>query len=81
MRPKRNDEYLAQFRVEMEMIFTEYPLDRIINSDETRWKIIIHRMVTVVSCGAQAIACEFEGNLKADIRVLTSIHARGSKLP
>jgi hypothetical protein len=80
MRPKPNDEYLAQFRVEMEMTFAEYHLDRIINTDETSWKIINNRMETAAKCGAQAIPSEFEGNLKGDIPVLASIHAGGSKL-
>jgi hypothetical protein len=65
----------------MELIFEQYPLDRIINADETSWRLINNRMVTVADCGAEGVACEFEGDVKACMTVLASIDAGGSKLP
>jgi transposase-like protein len=80
-RPKPDDEYLARFLTEMEMIFTEYPINRIINADETSWKIINNRMVTLANRGAEAVTCQFEGDLRACMTVIASIDAGGSKLP
>jgi hypothetical protein len=65
----------------MEMVFQRHPLHRISNADETSWKLINKRMVTVADRGAEGVACEFDGDVKACLTVMASIDAAGSKLP
>jgi hypothetical protein len=57
-RPKPGDEMLATFLADVEIAFEQYPRDRILNADETSWKIMNNRMVTVANCGSDAVACE-----------------------
>jgi hypothetical protein len=38
-------------------------------------------MVTIADCGSEAVACEFDGNVKECLTVLATIGAAGSKLP
>jgi hypothetical protein len=80
-RPKPNDEMLAKFLEDVEIAFQHYPRDRILNADETSWKIINNHMVTVADCGSEAVACEFDGNVKGPVTVIASIDAAESKLP
>jgi hypothetical protein len=63
------------------MVLQRYPLERILNTDETSWKLINNRMVTVGDRSAERVACEFDGNVKACWTVMASIDAAGSKLP
>jgi hypothetical protein len=76
-----NDECFAQFLANLEAIFDTYPPDRILNADETSWKLINNRMVTVAECGAEGVTCEFDGDVKACMTVIAAIDAAGSKLP
>jgi hypothetical protein len=71
---------LAKFLADMEIAFEQYPRDRILNADETSWKIINNRMVTVTHCGSEAAAGKFDGNVKGCVTVIASIDATGSKL-
>jgi hypothetical protein len=72
---------LAKFLSDVEIAFEQYPRDRILNADETSWKIINNCMVTVADCGSEAVACEFDGNVKGCVTMIASIDATGSKLP
>jgi hypothetical protein len=40
-----------------------------------------NRMVTVADCGPEAVACEFDGNVKGCVTVIASIDATENKLP
>jgi hypothetical protein len=72
---------LAKFLANVEIAFEQYPGDRILNAEEASWKMINNRMVTVADCGSEAVACEFDGNVKGCVTVIASIDTRGSKLP
>jgi DNA-binding transcriptional MerR regulator len=76
-----NDECFAQFLANLELIFDTYPLDRIVNADETSWKLINNGKVTVAECGAEGVTCEFDGDVKACMSVIAAIDAAGSKPP
>jgi hypothetical protein len=79
-RLKPNYGILAHFLTDGQIAFQQYPPDRILNADETSWKILNNRMVTVADCGSESIACEFDGNIKGCVTVITSIDASGGKL-
>jgi hypothetical protein len=72
---------LAKFLADVEIAFEQYPRDRILNTDETNWKIINNHLVVVADCGSEAVACEFDGNVKGCVTVIASIDTTGSKLP
>jgi hypothetical protein len=72
-------EHLARFRNDVEMVFTGCPLNRTLNTDEPRWKLVNTRMVTVGDRGAEGVYREFDGDVKACLTVMASID--GSKLP
>jgi hypothetical protein len=80
-RSKPDDEFLAQFLTNTQMAIEQYPRDRILNVDETSWKIINNRMITVAECGADEVTCEFDGDVKRCVTVIASIDASGRKLP
>jgi hypothetical protein len=65
----------------MDIVFDQYPGDRILNADETSWKIINNRMVTVADYGAEAVPCKFDGEAKGCTTALATIDAAGRKLP
>jgi hypothetical protein len=71
----------AQFLANIEVILDTYPLDRIPNADETSWKLMNNRMMTVAECGAKGVTCEFEGEVKACMTAIAAIDAAGSNLP
>jgi hypothetical protein len=79
-RPKPNNEILAKFLADVEIAFEQYPRDRGLNADETSWKIINNRMVTVADWGSGGVAYKFDGNVKGCVTVIASIAATGSKL-
>jgi hypothetical protein len=72
---------LAEILADVEIAFEQYPRDRILNADETSWKIINNCNVTIADCGSEAVACEFDGNVKGCVTVIAATDATGSKLP
>jgi hypothetical protein len=80
-RPKPDDLVLAQFLTNMEIAVQQYPRDRIVNTDETSWKIVNNRMITVAERGSDDVSCVFDGDVKGCVTVMASIDAAGTKLP
>jgi hypothetical protein len=78
-RSVQNDECFAQFLANLEVIFDTYPLDRIVNADETTREFINNRIVIVAEYGVKGITCEFEGDVKASTPVIATIMRRDSK--
>jgi hypothetical protein len=80
-RPKPDDAYLAEFLTRIELAGAQFPRDRILNVDETSWKSVNNRMVTVAKCGSDNVACEFEGDVKGCLTVIAAIDATENRLP
>jgi MoaA/NifB/PqqE/SkfB family radical SAM enzyme len=80
-RPKPSGGILVHFVTDMQIAFEQYPRDRILNADETNWKILNNQMVTVGDCGSESVACEFHGNIKGCMTVIASIDASGENCP
>jgi hypothetical protein len=79
-RLKPSDGILAPFLTDMQIAFEQYSRDRILDTDETPWKNLNDRMVTMVDCGSESVTCEFDGH-KGCVTVIASIDGSGHKLP
>jgi hypothetical protein len=80
-RPKPDDEFLAEFPTRVELAAEQYPPYRVINVDETSWKLINKCRVTIAESGSDGVACEFHGEVKGCLTVIAAIPVSGTKLP
>ena len=59
----------------------QFSADLILNADETSWKIINNRHVTIAKRGMESVTCEFNCSEKESITVMAAITKSGKKLP
>jgi hypothetical protein len=74
-------EQMAQFVDQGRRQMAQYPLDRVINIDETHWKIVAGGFLTWGIRGAEAVPCTLENDAKEGVTVIAGITAGGEKLP
>jgi hypothetical protein len=72
---------MAQFIETAKSQMQHYPPERVINVDETHWKIVAGGFLTWGIRGAESIPCILENDAKAGVTVIAGITAAGEKLP
>jgi hypothetical protein len=80
-RSKPDGDAVAEFLGNVEIAAGHYGRDRILNVDETSWKLLNNRMITVAECGADGVACQFDADVKGCVTVTATIDANGMELP
>ena len=76
-----NDEIVARYCEEFSIAKQQFRFEDIINVDETSWRIVNSRMVTVSETGQEDVRVKFQQDEKACITVIAGIARDGSKLP
>ena len=76
-----NDSVIAHFLNSYETAIHNYPDDFIINVDETSWRLLNNRMVTITKRGSDGVQCFFDGGEKDCLTVICGITRSGKKLP
>jgi hypothetical protein len=56
-------------------------LDRVVNCDETAWRVLPTGLLTWAPMGADGVTVRLDGNEKDSVTVLASVTASGRKLP
>ena len=72
---------VCQFLTEYEIAKAQFRFENILNMDETSWRIVDSRMVTVANRGQDAVRCVFGVDQKCCITVIATITRSGEKLP
>jgi hypothetical protein len=80
-RPHTEPAAVSGFLARMETIRQRYPLDHIVNMDETNWKLLNHGFVTIANRGSETVDCFFDGDPKMCLTAIAAIDAAGGKLP
>lgn len=80
-RPSVNPDDIERFRARIRTVLTQYPLDHVINMDETSWKLLNSGFVTVGNTGSETVECQFQGDPKMCLTAIAAIDAAGGKLP
>ena len=80
-RPATDDIFIAAFYEEMNDAFANVPRDRIINMDETFWRVLQSGALTVADMGAETVSCTFSADEKEGFTAICSIDAAGNTLP
>ena len=73
--------FVALFYEEMNDAFANVPRDRIINMDETFWRVLQSGALTVADMGAETVSCTFSADEKEGFTAICSIDAAGNTLP
>jgi hypothetical protein len=68
-------------QIRMEQIVKQYPLDRVINMDETSWKLLNYGFVTVAKWGSETVDCLCDDDPKMCLTAIAAIDADGGKFP
>lgn len=80
-RPAVRREDIEGFRARIRSVLRQYPRDRIINMDETSWKLLNCGFVTIANRGSETVECLFSGDPKMCLTAIAAIDAAGGKLP
>jgi hypothetical protein len=72
---------MAQFVETTKAQMLRYPAERVINIDETHWKIVAGGFLTWGIRGAESVPCILENDAKEGVTVIAGITAGGEKLP
>jgi hypothetical protein len=65
----------------MHEIMSRYPRDRVVNVDETNWKVVAAGFLTWATKGSEAVNCQIDNNDKEGVTVIAAVNAAGKKLP
>jgi hypothetical protein len=80
-RPSLNPDDIQRHREQMRNVLSQFPPDRVINMDETSWKLLNHGFVTVANTGSETVECLFAGDPTMCLTAIAAIDAVGGKLP
>jgi hypothetical protein len=80
-RPSVDADALNRFVERVREILVRYPPDRVINIDETNWKVVNGGFRTWAPRGREAVRCRTEDDEKAGVPAIGAIDAAGRKLP
>ena len=75
------EEIQKKFMLDMKKLFDTVPIDRILNADETGWKLMPKGILTWGETGVDNISKQALINDKTQITVLATISAANTKLP
>ena len=76
-----NSEVEKKFMEEMKELFRTVPLDRILNADESGWKLLPKGLLTWGETGVDNMSRQGNVNDKSQVTVLATITASKTKLP
>ena len=80
-RSKPDDAEVSSFIAEHEIALDQFLPEDIVNMDETSWKVLNNRMVTVAHVGQDEVSCGFNASSKQCITVIASVTRAGERLP
>ena len=72
---------VCHFLTDYEVAKAQFRLENILNMDETSWRIVDNRMVTLANRGQDEVRCVFGVEQKTCITVIATIARSGEKLP
>lgn len=76
-----DDAEVAEFLADWEAFAPQFESKNILNVDETSWKVLNNRCVTVALRGKDGVTCKFGSDEKECITVIAAIALDGTKLP
>jgi hypothetical protein len=76
-----DDDAVCAFIAEMDWIMTSLPMEKVINVDETCWRVVDGQLRTVANTGAGTVRCRFPCDEKMSVTVIAAVSLSGSKLP
>ena len=80
-RPVLDAEKLAEWKESMRRLVESVSNDRIVNADETAWRILPNGCTTWATRGADAVTINANDDEKKIVTVMASVTASGRKLP
>jgi hypothetical protein len=80
-RPTVNVEALDAFIKRVREILRLYPANRVINIDETNWRVVQGAFKTWAPRGAESAQCKIDDDEKAGVTAIGAVDAAGNKLP
>jgi hypothetical protein len=76
-----DDEIVAEFIADIDWIMTSLPGQKVINVDETCWRVIDGQLRTIARTGSETVNCRFPCDEKLSVTVIAGISLDGGKLP
>jgi hypothetical protein len=70
-----------EFVLRVSRLLEQHPHDRVLNIDETNWKVVAGGFWTWADTGNEAVSCILDDNEKEGVTVIAGIDAAGMKLP
>lgn len=80
-RTDAKDEIVADYVYHYELAREQFEEDFIVNIDETSWRLLNNRLVTIAKTGADEVTCEFNAGCKDCLTVIAGITRSGKRLP
>jgi hypothetical protein len=72
---------MEDFIERVRTLMGQYPLERVINIDETNWRTVSAGFLTWAMKGAESVNCMVDNDDKEGVTVIAAIIAVGEKLP
>ena len=80
-RPRVDSQTVEAWVTEVRTLLRTFPHDRIINGDETAWRILPNGATTWAEKGSDSVVLHVQDDEKKTITVMASVTAAGTKLP
>jgi hypothetical protein len=79
--PKVNEEDVQAFIVRVQELLQTYSPNRILNVDETNWRMVAAGYLTWAKRGSESVSRRLEDDEKSGVTVIAAVDAAGEKLP
>jgi hypothetical protein len=76
-----DDDSVCAFLAEIEWIMSAIPPGKVVNADETGWRVVDGELRTVANVGAESVTCRFPCDEKMSVTVIAAVSFAGDKLP
>jgi hypothetical protein len=80
-RPDVDETAIEAFILKVRDLLKVYPPDRVINIDETNWRMVNTGFLTWAKRGSKTVQCHIENDDKYGVTAIAGIDAMGNKLP
>jgi hypothetical protein len=71
---------MQRFVIQVQSCLQNYPRDRIINIDETNWRIITGGFMTWAHTSIESVQCQIDNDDKEGVTVIAVVDVVGGKL-
>ena len=80
-RSEVSEEEVRQYAEEYMQIIQEYPMNRILNADETPWNLVFNKGDVLAETGTESVAAQMTEDYRKSFTAFCTIVANGDRLP